>query len=81
MIRALATIKGYYDYGMFRPIQIAAIMALRHTDAAVEAQAADLPAPPRRAVRRAGADRLAGRAAQGQHVRLGQDARALGERR
>ena len=40
MIRALATIKGYYDYGMFRPIQIAAILALRHTDAAVEAQAA-----------------------------------------
>jgi alanine-synthesizing transaminase len=39
MIRALATIKGYYDYGMFEPIQIAAIMALRHTDAAVEAQA------------------------------------------
>lgn len=38
MIRALSTIKGYYDYGMFRPIQIAAIMALRHTDAAVEAQ-------------------------------------------
>ena len=40
MIRALATIKTYYDYGMFQPIQIAAIMALRHTDAAVEAQAA-----------------------------------------
>ncbi len=40
MIRALKTIKGYYDYGMFRPIQIAAIVALRHTDAAVEAQAA-----------------------------------------
>jgi len=40
MIRALATIKGYYDYGMFRPIQIAAIVALRHTQAAVEAQAA-----------------------------------------
>ena len=39
MVRALSTIKGYYDYGMFRPIQIAAIMALRHTDAAVEAQA------------------------------------------
>ena len=37
MIRALSTIKGYYDYGMFRPIQIAAIVALRHTDAAVEA--------------------------------------------
>ncbi len=39
MIRALATIKTYYDYGMFQPIQIAAIVALRHTDAAVEAQA------------------------------------------
>jgi alanine-synthesizing transaminase len=39
MLRALATIKGYYDYGMFAPIQIAAIVALRHTDAAVEAQA------------------------------------------
>lgn len=38
MIRALATTKAYYDYGMFKPIQIAAIMALRHTDAAVEAQ-------------------------------------------
>lgn len=40
IITALATIKGYYDYGMFRPIQIAAIMALRHGDAAVEAQSA-----------------------------------------
>jgi len=39
MIKALSTIKGYYDYGMFAPIQIAAIVALRHTDAAVEAQA------------------------------------------
>ena len=39
MLRALSTIKGYYDYGMFRPIQIAAILALRHTHAAVTAQA------------------------------------------
>ncbi|NOZ40435.1 MAG: aminotransferase class I/II-fold pyridoxal phosphate-dependent enzyme, partial [Planctomycetes bacterium] len=38
MISALATIKGYYDYGMFQAIQIAAIMALRHTDSAVEQQ-------------------------------------------
>jgi len=38
MIRALATIKGYYDYGMFQAVQVAAIMALRHGDAAVEAQ-------------------------------------------
>jgi alanine-synthesizing transaminase len=38
MIAALATIKGYYDYGMFQAVQIAAILALRHTDAAVEEQ-------------------------------------------
>jgi alanine-synthesizing transaminase len=39
MIRALATIKTYYDYGIFSAIQIAAITAIRHTDRAVEAQA------------------------------------------
>jgi alanine-synthesizing transaminase len=38
MVQALGTIKGYYDYGMFQAVQIAAIMALRHTDAAVEDQ-------------------------------------------
>ena len=36
MVRALATIKGYYDYGIFQPIQIAAIVAMRHCEAAVE---------------------------------------------
>ena len=40
MISALATIKGYYDYGMFQAVQVAAIMALRHTEAAVEKQSA-----------------------------------------
>jgi alanine-synthesizing transaminase len=35
MIRGLGTIKGYYDYGMFQAIQIAAIVALRETEAAV----------------------------------------------
>ena len=39
MVRALGTMKAYYDYGLFTPVQIAAIVALRHTDAAVEAQA------------------------------------------
>ncbi|MCA9231541.1 MAG: aminotransferase class I/II-fold pyridoxal phosphate-dependent enzyme [Planctomycetales bacterium] len=38
MISALATIKGYYDYGMFQAIQVAAILALRDTEAAVEEQ-------------------------------------------
>ncbi len=39
VIRALATVKAYYDYGMFRPVQIASIMALRHGHAAVQQQA------------------------------------------
>ncbi len=38
MIRGLGVIKGYYDYGMFQAIQVAAIVALRHTEAAVEMQ-------------------------------------------
>ena len=38
MVRALGTIKTYYDYGMFQAIQVAAIVALRHGDAAVERQ-------------------------------------------
>ncbi len=41
MVRALATIKGYYDYGIFAPIQIAAIVAMRHCDAAVESLAVE----------------------------------------
>jgi alanine-synthesizing transaminase len=39
MIRALATIKGYYDYGIFQPIQIAGILALRHCEDLVARQA------------------------------------------
>jgi alanine-synthesizing transaminase len=35
MIRGLGTVKGYYDYGMFQAIQIAAIVALRQTEQAV----------------------------------------------
>src|SRR2546421_8528434 len=41
MIRALATIKGYYDYGVFQPIQIAGIIALRHCEDLVDRQAAE----------------------------------------
>ncbi|MFI5382437.1 MAG: aminotransferase class I/II-fold pyridoxal phosphate-dependent enzyme [Tepidisphaerales bacterium] len=29
MVKSLATIKGYYDYGIFAPIQIASIIAMR----------------------------------------------------
>jgi alanine-synthesizing transaminase len=39
MVRALATIKGYYDYGIFQAVQIAAILALRHGEDGVARQA------------------------------------------
>src|SRR5256714_9692382 len=29
MVKALATFKGYYDYGMFSPIQLASVIAMR----------------------------------------------------
>ena len=39
MIRALATIKGYYDYGIFTPVQVASIIAMRECDDEVARQA------------------------------------------
>jgi len=39
MIKALATIKGYYDYGMFAPIQIASVIAMRQCLGMPEEQA------------------------------------------
>jgi alanine-synthesizing transaminase len=38
MIEHLATIKGYYDYGIFQAIQIAGIIAMRHCDELIAAQ-------------------------------------------
>ncbi|MBN1844403.1 MAG: aminotransferase class I/II-fold pyridoxal phosphate-dependent enzyme [Sedimentisphaerales bacterium] len=40
IIEALATVKGYYDYGIFQAIQIAAIMAIRHGAKTAREQAA-----------------------------------------
>jgi len=39
MIRALATIKSYYDYGIFTAVQVASIIALRDCDEAAAQQA------------------------------------------
>ena len=39
MIRALATVKGYYDYGIFQAVQIASIIAMREHDESVTQQA------------------------------------------
>lgn len=41
MLRALKCIKGYYDYGLFQAVQIAAIVALRHGEEARKAQVAE----------------------------------------
>jgi alanine-synthesizing transaminase len=38
LIQGLAKIKGYYDYGIFSPIQIAGIIALRDCDADIARQ-------------------------------------------
>lgn len=39
MINLLAAIKGYYDYGIFQAIQIATVIALRHCEEEMRAQA------------------------------------------
>jgi alanine-synthesizing transaminase len=38
MVKALATIKGYYDYGIFQAVQIAAIIAMREGDKHISEQ-------------------------------------------
>jgi alanine-synthesizing transaminase len=38
MVKALATIKGYYDYGHFAPIQIASVIAMRECKVTPEEQ-------------------------------------------
>lgn len=38
MIRALGTIKGYYDYGIFQAVQIASIIAMRECEADITTQ-------------------------------------------
>ena len=38
MLDALATVKGYYDYGIFQAVQIASIVAMRECDKDIEEQ-------------------------------------------
>lgn len=40
-LRALKAIKGYYDYGLFQAVQVAAIVAIRHGEEARRAQVAE----------------------------------------
>lgn len=39
MVKALATVKGYYDYGIFQAVQIASIIAMREGDPHIVRQA------------------------------------------
>ena len=77
MLGALKAIKGYYDYGIFQAVQVAAIVALRHGEEGRLAQVAeyqdrrDVPGP------RPEAAGLGRRDPQGRDVRLDADARAL----
>jgi len=41
MLGALKAIKGYYDYGIFQAVQVAAIVALRHGEVGRQAQVAE----------------------------------------
>ncbi|MHB1558166.1 MAG: aminotransferase class I/II-fold pyridoxal phosphate-dependent enzyme, partial [Isosphaeraceae bacterium] len=41
MLAALKAIKGYYDYGLFQAVQVAAIVALRHGEEGRQAQVAE----------------------------------------
>jgi aspartate/methionine/tyrosine aminotransferase len=51
MVKALATIKGYYDYGMFAGIQIASVIAMRECKDTPQEQSKIYRAPPRRRLR------------------------------
>jgi len=39
LVGTLAKVKGYYDYGIFQPVQIASIIALRESNKYTKAQA------------------------------------------
>ena len=58
MLAALKAIKGYYDYGIFQAVQVAAIVALRHGEEGRLAQVAEYQIAARRPGPRPAADRL-----------------------
>ena len=76
-LAALARLKSYLDYGTFQPIQIASIVALNEAREYSAEVCEHLPQPPRRALQRPRPDRVAGRAAARDDVRLGADPGAV----
>ena len=77
MLGALKAIKGYYDYGIFQAVQVAAIVALRHGEEGRQAQVVEYQ--DRRDVLVRGLSRLGWepRDSPGGDVRLDAHARAL----
>lgn len=77
LVAALARIKSYLDYGMFTPVQVAAIAALEGDQGCVESIRSMYES--RRDVLCNGLQsrRMAGQATQGDHVRMGQNTRVL----
>ncbi len=77
MIAALGRLKSYFDYGMFAPVQVAAIAALNGPQECVGEIVENVSSAAQRAGRGAQSRRLAGREAQGHDVRMGADSRAV----
>ncbi len=81
MIAALARIKSYLDYGVFQPIQIASIIALRECDEETEEDLRHVSEAARRPGRRVAARGLAGGTSARIDVRVGADSGAATARR
>ncbi len=77
MLGALKAIKGYYDYGIFQAVQVAAIVALRHGEAGRLAQVAEYQTSARRLGSRSETDGLGPTDSQGGDVCLDGDSRTL----
>ena len=77
MLGALKAIKGYYDYGIFQAVQVAAIVALRHGEEGRQAQVVEYQERRDVLVRGLQAAGLRAGGSPGGHVRLDADARAL----
>jgi len=71
LIEGLAKIKGYYDYGVFSPVQISGIVALRECEDNVTRDG--LPGQKGHAVQGTGANEVVCGYPQSGHVRVGQD--------
>ena len=79
LIGALARIKSYLDYGIFQPIQIASIIALRECEGAPAQICSTYQDSPRRAVRRAESRWMGSHPAKRFNVRMGAHTRAIPE--